>query len=170
MNDRKTYGYFIFSFLLLIIMIFCFPYKTLKTQIMFTLITLIICFCSYSFYVFMSLRTNNISKQIPETEEEYKKCKIENNLLSKINALIVRETLFDVFFNKKLKYKIKLNDKQLDFLVRTTEKETGFVFDKVTFFNNFDDNGLTIIKEDEKYYLNICNKYIKANKLFVING
>lgn len=169
MNDRKTYGYFIFSFLLLIIVIFCFPYKTLKTQIIFTLITLIICFCSYSFYVFMSLRTNNISKQIPETEEEYKKCKVESNLFSKINALIVRETLFDVFFDKKLKYKIKLNDKQLDFLVRKTEEETGFVFDTVTFFDSFDNNGLTIIKEDEKYYLNICNKYIKANKSFVIN-
>lgn len=81
----------------------------------------------------------------------------------------MRETLFDVFFDKKLKHKIKLNDKQLDFLVRKTEEETGFVFDTVTFFDSFDNNGLTIIKEDEKYYLNICNKYIKANKSFVIN-
>ena len=166
---KKEYGYFIFAFLLFIVMIIWFPYITLKNQIVFTLITLSLCFCSYWLYIFLTLRINNISKQIPETEEEYKKCKVESNLFSKINALIVRETLFDVFFNKKLKYKIKLNDKQLDFLVRTTEKETGFVFYKVTFFNNFDDNGLTIIKEDEKYYLNICNKYIKANKSFVIN-
>lgn len=166
---KKEYGYFIFAFLLFIVMIIWFPYITLKNQIVFTLITLSLCFCSYWLYIFLTLRINNISKQIPETEEEYKKCKVESNLFSKINALIVRETLFDVFFNKKLKYKIKLNDKQLDFLVRTTEKETGFVFDKVTFFNNFDDNGLTIIKEDEKYYLNVCDKYIKANKLFVIN-
>lgn len=166
---KKQYGYFIFAFLLFVVMIIYFPYITLKNQIIFTLITLSLCFCSYWLYIFLTLRINNVTKQIPETEEEYKKCKIENNLFSKINALIVRETLFDVFFNKKLKYKIKLNDKQLDFLVRTTEKETGFVFDKVTFFNNFDDNGLTIIKEDEKYYLNVCDKYIKANKLFVIN-
>ena len=166
---KKQYGYFIFAFLLFIVMIIYFPYITLKNQIIFTLITLSLCFCSYWLYIFLTLRINNITKQIPETEEEYKKCKIENNLFSKINALIVRETLFDVFFNKKLKYKIKLNDKQLDFLVRKTEEETGFVFDKVTFFNNFDDNGLTIIKEDEKYYLNVCDKYIKANKLFVIN-
>lgn len=166
---KKEYGYFIFAFLLFVVMIIYFPYITLKNQIIFTLITLSLCFCSYWLYIFLTLRINNVTKQIPETEEEYKKCKIENNLFSKINALIVRETLFDVFFNKKLKYKIKLNDKQLDFLVRTTEKETGFVFDKVTFFNNFDDNGLTIIREDEKYYLNVCDKYIKANKLFVIN-
>lgn len=168
MNDRKTYGYFIFSFLLLIIMIFCFPYKTLKTQIMFTLITLIICFCSYSFYVFMSLRINNISKQIPETEEEYKKIEIENNLYSKINALMVRETFLNILFSSKLKYKIKLNDKQLNFLVKKTEEETGYVIDRLTFFDSFDDNGLTIIKEDEKYYLNVCSKYIKANKSFII--
>ena len=130
---KKEYGYFIFAFLLFIVMIIWFPYITLKNQIVFTLITLSLCFCSYWLYIFLTLRINNISKQIPETEEEYKKCKVESNLFSKINALIVRETLFDVFFNKKLKYKIKLNDKQLDFLVRTTEKETGFVFDKVTF-------------------------------------
>lgn len=166
---KKEYGYFIFAFLLFVIMIVCFPYITLKNQIIFTLITLSLCFCSYWLYIFLTLKINNIAKQIPETEEEYKKCKVESNLFSKINALIVRETLFDVFFDKKLKYKIKLNDKQLDFLVRKTEEETGFVFDTVTFFDSFDNNGLTIIKEDEKYYLNICNKYIKANKSFVIN-
>lgn len=166
---KKEYGYFIFAFLLFIVMIIWFPYITLKNQIVFTLITLSLCFCSYWLYIFLTLRINNIRKQIPETEEEYKKCKVESNLFSKINALIVRETLFDVFFDKKLKYKIKLNDRQLDFLVRKTEEETGFVFDTVTFFDSFDNNGLTIIKEDEKYYLNICNKYIKANKSFVIN-
>ncbi len=117
---KKEYGYFIFAFLLFVVMIIYFPYITLKNQIVFTLITLSLCFCSYWLYIFLTLRINNITKQIPETEEEYKKCKVESNLFSKINALIVRETLFDLFFNKKLKYKIKLNYKQLDFLVRTT--------------------------------------------------
>lgn len=168
MNDRKTYGYFIFAFLLLIVMIFCFPYIALKNQIIFTLITLIICFCSYSFYVFMSLRINNISKQIPKTEKEYKKIEIESNLYSKINALLVKETFLNILFYSKLKYKIKLNNEQLNFLIKKTEEKTGYSIDKVTFFDSFDNNGLTIIKEDEKYYLNICNKYIKANKSFVI--
>lgn len=106
---KKEYGYFIFAFLLFIVMIIWFPYITLKNQIVFTLITLSLCFCSYWLYIFLTLKINNIAKQIPETEDEYKKSKIENNLFSKINALIVRETLFDVFFDKKLKYKIKLN-------------------------------------------------------------
>ena len=164
MKNNRQNIYIVLVVMLALFTILCFPYIKLKDQIISSLIILSAIIFSYFIYLWITIHINNVKKKIPKNNEEYEKLKIQDNLASYINSILTRETILDRFLNSKLKYKTKLNNQQVDYLIKTTEEKMNIKIEKITDLDIFDNFGLTLFKEDEKYYLNICKKYIKFDE------
>lgn len=168
MKNNRQNIYIVLVVMLALFTILCFPYIKLKDQIISSLIILSAIIFSYFIYLWITIHINNVKKKIPKNNEEYEKLEIQDNLASYINSTLTKETILDRFLSNKFKYKTKLNNQQVDFLIKTTEEKMNIEIEKITDLDIFNNYGLTLFKEDDKYYLNICKKYIKFNESFMI--
>lgn len=164
MKNNRQNIYIVLVVILALFTILCFPYIKLKDQIISSLIILIAIVISYFIYLWITIHINNVKKKIPKNNDEYEKLEIQDNLASYINSILTKETILDKFLNNKFKYKTKLNNQQFNFLIQKIEEKMNIKVENITDLEVFNNFGLTLFKEDEKYYLNICKKYIKFNE------
>lgn len=164
MKNNRQNIYIVLVVMLALFAILCFPYIKLKNQIISSLIILIAIVISYFIYLWITIHINNVKKKIPKNNEEYEKLEIRDNLASYINSILTKETILDRFLSNKFKYKTKLNNQQFDFLIKKIEEKMNIKIEKITDLDIFNNYGLTLFKEDDKYYLNICKKYIKFDE------
>lgn len=166
MKNNRQNIYIVLVVMLALFTILCFPYIKLKDQIISSLIILIAIVISYFIYLWITIHINNVKNKIPKNNEEYEKLEIRDNLASYINSILTKETILDRFLSNKFKYKTKLNNQQFDFLIKKIEEKMNIKIENITDLEVFNNFGLTLFKEDEKYYLNICKKYIKFDESF----